>query len=478
MDDLERDYEVLGLKLGASPEEVKQAYRDLVKVWHPDRFPNNPRLQKKAQEKLKEINLAYERLERLLSFRPDLHVKHSRADGQNHSEPKRKPPEPQPPPQPHPTDVTPGKAAMRGIGFWPLIILIIIAVGIARQIIWERETPAPQSPAPPSVKKQRSRTSTVKADGHQGSPIPPHPDLQRYLETIRKKAEAVVHYPEGISGSHQVSVILVLNGTGEVVRVRPLKSTESRLSDSAIQALKLASPFSPLPETLKAWAGRPLRITLKIKPPIPLGPYKIIHPTSVYSEPREGSEIVARIEPGMQVHVVDAQGFWLQIESKHGRPPGFIKGESASPMNGKRAKERLEAEQATTTIGGTSSVAGTGEGQGATAPGSGGQGGGVIKGVQFMIYRNRMINLIKERWVWVGKRNDLEVAVRFGIKENGQIVGLNIVQRSDDPTFDDSVILAITAASPFPPPPESYRKEFMGVELTFRPKEVQVDRLR
>jgi hypothetical protein len=60
MDDIKRCYEKLGLKPGASEEEAKTAYRDLVQVWHPDRFSHNPSLQKKAQEKLKEINNAYE----------------------------------------------------------------------------------------------------------------------------------------------------------------------------------------------------------------------------------------------------------------------------------------------------------------------------------------------------------------------------------------------------------------------------------
>ncbi len=59
---MDRDYEVLGLAPGASPEEVKEAYRDLVKVWHPDRFSSDPQLQQKAQAKLKEINAAYARL--------------------------------------------------------------------------------------------------------------------------------------------------------------------------------------------------------------------------------------------------------------------------------------------------------------------------------------------------------------------------------------------------------------------------------
>ena len=55
-----RCIEILGVKPSASEEEVTQAYRDLAKVWHPDRFADNPRLQKKAEEKLKEVNAAYE----------------------------------------------------------------------------------------------------------------------------------------------------------------------------------------------------------------------------------------------------------------------------------------------------------------------------------------------------------------------------------------------------------------------------------
>ena len=55
-------YNVLGLGPGASSAELKAAYRDLTKVWHPDRFLHDPRLQQKAQEKLKEINEAYDQL--------------------------------------------------------------------------------------------------------------------------------------------------------------------------------------------------------------------------------------------------------------------------------------------------------------------------------------------------------------------------------------------------------------------------------
>ena len=60
MKSIESHYKVLGLEPGVPFEKVKIAYKDLVAVWHPNRFTNNSRLQEKAQEKLKEINAAYE----------------------------------------------------------------------------------------------------------------------------------------------------------------------------------------------------------------------------------------------------------------------------------------------------------------------------------------------------------------------------------------------------------------------------------
>jgi curved DNA-binding protein CbpA len=63
MSELEPFYRILELEPGAKWEEVTQAYKDLVFVWHPDRLPKeNLRLQQKAQAKLKALNEAREKL--------------------------------------------------------------------------------------------------------------------------------------------------------------------------------------------------------------------------------------------------------------------------------------------------------------------------------------------------------------------------------------------------------------------------------
>lgn len=54
-------YEVLGLKPGATQEEIKKAYRNLIKQYHPDQYGDNP-LKDLAEEKMREINAAYDTL--------------------------------------------------------------------------------------------------------------------------------------------------------------------------------------------------------------------------------------------------------------------------------------------------------------------------------------------------------------------------------------------------------------------------------
>lgn len=62
MDELKKHYEVLELAANATPQAIKAAYRRLVRRWHPDQFGQDAAQFQLAEEKIKQINIAYEAL--------------------------------------------------------------------------------------------------------------------------------------------------------------------------------------------------------------------------------------------------------------------------------------------------------------------------------------------------------------------------------------------------------------------------------
>ena len=56
-------YQVLGVSPSATDEQIKNAYRELARKYHPDNYVNNPQADL-AQEKMKEINEAYDQIQR------------------------------------------------------------------------------------------------------------------------------------------------------------------------------------------------------------------------------------------------------------------------------------------------------------------------------------------------------------------------------------------------------------------------------
>ena len=62
---IQRALNELELNSGANYEEVKSAYRELMQFWHPDGFQNDPKRHKRALEKTKQLNAAYEFLSKI-----------------------------------------------------------------------------------------------------------------------------------------------------------------------------------------------------------------------------------------------------------------------------------------------------------------------------------------------------------------------------------------------------------------------------
>ena len=59
-------YKVLGVSPSASDEEIKKAYRDLARKYHPDKYKDTD-LKDMAEEKMKEVNEAYEEIKKIRS---------------------------------------------------------------------------------------------------------------------------------------------------------------------------------------------------------------------------------------------------------------------------------------------------------------------------------------------------------------------------------------------------------------------------
>jgi hypothetical protein len=101
----------------------------------------------------------------------------------------------------------------------------------------------------------------------------------------------------------------------------------------------LGTPFSTSKEVAVApatssdeYAAEPVEMVSKPQPkPAPRvrGTFETVRATQVYGGPSENSPLIASIGSGMKLNVVNLSNGWLEIRSKHGRPPGFIRQEAA-----------------------------------------------------------------------------------------------------------------------------------------------------
>lgn len=113
-----------------------------------------------------------------------------------------------------------------------------------------------------------------------------------------------------------------------------------------------------------------------------------------------------------------------------------------------------------------------GQGFGAGALGKKGMGGGVLRPPAFFFYRDLLKSHIRKGWSWYDTSAALIAVVKFKIEADGSLRDIELLQGSGNSQFDSSVMRAIYAASPVPPPPtEVYEAFFREVTMRFDPRE-------
>src|SRR5947199_152442 len=118
---------------------------------------------------------------------------------------------------------------------------------------------------------------------------------------------------------------------------------------------------------------------------------------------------------------------------------------------------------------------GVGGNEGGSGPiGSGGEGkggGGQLVGLEFIAYRQQVINTIKAQWTNVIMRPGLVAAVRFEIAPDGQVSNVRLAQGSGNPAYDASAMRAVQHVGQLPPPPARYVSEFREFVVEFHSEE-------
>lgn len=92
----------------------------------------------------------------------------------------------------------------------------------------------------------------------------PAADFNNYFNQLKRRVEAVWKFPDGVSGLQKVGVVFTLDRSGRLIKADVLESSDARLNAGAMEAMKKASPFPPIPDSLKDLANEPLRMQFTV----------------------------------------------------------------------------------------------------------------------------------------------------------------------------------------------------------------------
>jgi len=89
-------------------------------------------------------------------------------------------------------------------------------------------------------------------------------DFNNYLNQLKRRVESVWRYPDNVNGVQKVVIRFALDRAGKLTLSEVLESSDSRLNASALEAIRRASPFPAIPESLKDLANEPMIIRFEV----------------------------------------------------------------------------------------------------------------------------------------------------------------------------------------------------------------------
>ena len=116
---------------------------------------------------------------------------------------------------------------------------------------------------------------------------------------------------------------------------KAISLAQQRLGVATREVGRLSASRPPAPTRT---AARSADRTAPLPPPVARtrtaepGVYETTRGTSVHEDPSSTSRVISQIGGGTRINVVSATGGWLEVRSKRGNPPGYVRSEDARPI--------------------------------------------------------------------------------------------------------------------------------------------------
>lgn len=160
------------------------------------------------------------------------------------------------------------------------------------------------------------------------------PQLAERQQAIREKDEKIKDLEAQLAQLRQSN-----QGTGQEIEQlktkleetqKDLAAAQNRLTNANREIARLStSRIAPGPRPAARTVDPPPTVSPRPGRTVEPRTYETLRTTQVFEEPTISSRVVAQLGRGTQITVVGSASGWLEIRSKHGKPPGFIHADDA-----------------------------------------------------------------------------------------------------------------------------------------------------
>lgn len=155
---------------------------------------------------------------------------------------------------------------------------------------------------------------------------------QAHLKQLQAKDQAIKNH-EGQLAQTRQQLIESNNQLAEIKTQladsrKELSLIQQRLGVATAQVDRLNASRSAVPARAASRAPANPQPAAARQPAV-AGVYETTRATSVQEDPSSTSRVISKIDRGTRINVVSSAGSWLEVRSKRGNPPGYVRSDDA-----------------------------------------------------------------------------------------------------------------------------------------------------